>query len=414
MIAAIVVVAVCLLLEAFFSGSEIAIVSADRIKVRQRAAAGDRAAALLEQFYAAPQRILATTLVGNAFTVVTATVVLTLAILARGRPEWLPVAILSPTLLTFGEVIPKTLFQQNADRLAPTLIRLLWALSIVLAPVWWLVGWVTGAIQRLLGVAEQRALVTREELKLLLKGTATGSGAQKSEITEGERSMIRNIFEFGETTVGDLMVPLSEVFALPEGASLEVAAREALDKRHSRVPVFLERVDRVVGILHLFDLLRAGAKAGTVRDLMRPPIFTPESQLAVDLLRRMQREHHGMAVVVDEYGGAVGVVTIEDILEEIVGEIDDEYDRAEPLPITTEAPGVWRVAARTPLAVVNGTVGLQLKEGEDYESLGGFVLDQARRIPRVGEQLRVGTITIEVTRASDRAVEEVLIRTGKR
>ncbi|MBI5478593.1 MAG: HlyC/CorC family transporter [Deltaproteobacteria bacterium] len=412
MIAAIVIVACCLLLEGFFSGSEIAIVSADRIRVRQRAAAGDRAAALLEAFYEAPQRILATTLVGTNFSVVTATVVLTLALLARGKPEWLPVAILSPTLLTFGEVIPKTLFQQNADRLAPRVIRVLWVVSKLVTPVWWLVGRVAGAVSRLLGVAGQRALVTREELKLLLKGT--GSGPQKSEITDGERRMIRNIFEFGDTTVADLMVPLSEVFALPDGAPLEVAARESLDKRHSRVPVFHERVDRVVGILHVFDLLRAGAQAGTVGGLMRPPVFAPESQLAVDLLRRLQREHQGMAVVVDEYGGTVGVVTIEDILEEIVGEIEDEYDRAEPMPITTEAPGVWRVAARTPLGVVNSTVGLQLAEGEDYESLGGFVLDQLRRIPRVGEQLRVGTISIEVTRASERAVEEVLIRTGKR
>jgi putative hemolysin len=411
-ITAIAVVACCLLLEGFFSGSEIAIVSADRIRVRQRAAAGDRAATLLEAFYEAPQRILATTLVGTNFSVVTATVVLTLALLAHGKPEWLPVAILSPMLLTFGEVIPKTLFQQNADRLAPRLIVVLWFISRVVTPVWWLVGRVAGAVSRLLGVSAPRALVTREELKLLLKGTATGP--QKSEITEGERRMIRNIFEFGDTTVADLMVPLSEVFALPDDAPLELAAREALDKRHSRVPAFHERVDRVVGILHVFDLLRAGPKTGTVGELMRPPIFAPESQLAVDLLRRMQREHQGMAVVVDEYGGTIGVVTIEDILEEIVGEIEDEYDRVEPMPITTEAPGVWRVAARTPLSVVNGTVGLQLAEGEDYESLGGFVLDQLKRIPRVGEQLRVGTISIEVTRASERAVEEVLIRTGKR
>jgi putative hemolysin len=412
MTTAIVVAAVCLLFEAFFSGSEIAIVSADRIRVRQRAAAGDRAAALLESFFESPQRILATTLVGTNCAVVTATVVLTLSMLVSGRPEWLAVAILSPTLLTFGEIIPKTLFQQNADRFAARVIGPLWLISRVLTPVWWLVGSVSAVLTRGLGIGEQRSLVTREELKLLLK--APGAGAPQSEITEGERRMIRNIFEFGATTAADVMVPLSEVFALPQHATLADAAREALDKRHSRVPVFKGRVDRVVGILHVFDLLRAGAREGTVGELMRAPIFVPEIQSVGDVLRTLQRERQGMAVVVDEYGGTVGVVTIEDILEEIVGEIEDEYDRAEPMPITAEAPGVWRVLARTSIEHINATLRTQLPEGPEYESIAGLVLDRLKRIPSVGEKVRVGALIIEIIRANERAVEEVRLRTTRR
>jgi CBS domain containing-hemolysin-like protein len=412
-IAAIVVAAVCLLCQGFFSGSELALVSADRIRVRQRAAAGDRASRLLEAFYASPQRLLATTLLGTNLAVVTSTVAITLALLARGRPEWLPIAILSPALLTFGEVIPKTLCQQNADRIAPRVIGPLHLASRVLAPLWWGVGRVTLAVTRVLGLPEPRALVTREELTLLLKAPP-GGNPREGEITEGERRMIRNIFEFGETTAYDVMVPLSEVFALAEGASFEVAAREALDKRHSRIPIYRDRVDQVVGILHVFELLRAGAREGTVGELMRPPIFVPEAQPAVDLLVRLQRERQGMAVVVDEYGGAVGVVTIEDILEEIVGEIEDEYDRVEPLPISPEAPGVWRVRARTPIEQVNATLSLQLPEGADYESIGGLVLDQLKRIPAAGETLKIAGATLEIVKATARAIEEIRIRTGKR
>jgi CBS domain containing-hemolysin-like protein len=410
-IAALCVAGVCLVCQGFFSGSELALVSADRFRVRERAAAGDRAAKMLEAFYASPQRLLATTLLGTNLAVVTSTVAITLALLARHQPEWLPVAILSPVLLTFGEVIPKTLFQQNADRIAPRVIGALNVLARVLAPLWYVVGRVTLAITRWLGVPEPRALVTREELALLLKAAPPGS--PQSEITEGERRMIRNIFEFGETTAYDVMVPLSEVFALPETATLDAAAHEALDKRHSRIPIYRERVDQVVGILHVFELLRAGDRTGTVGELMRPAIYVPEGQPAVDLLVRLQRERQGMAVIVDEYGGAVGVVTIEDILEEIVGEIEDEYDRIEPLPITPEAPGVWRVRARTPIAQVNATLRLQLPEGEDYESIGGLVIDALKRIPPPGEKLKIAGVTLEVTKASERAIEEIRVRAGR-
>jgi len=408
MTAALLVVVVCLFIEGFFSGSEMAIVSADRIEVRKRASRGDKTAMLLEAFYKEPERILATTLVGTNLAVVIATVVFTLAVLRAGRPEWLSVAILSPTLLTLGEIVPKTLFQQNANKIAPKVIGVLFLLSKALGPVRWVVESLSGAISRVAGLGERKALVTREELKLLLRSSA--ATARESEITEGERRMIGNIFEFGSTTAEDVMVPLSEVFALPLGTSLRRAAEQVAAAGHSRVPIYRERVDLIVGVLHVFDLIRAGARDGAVEDLMRPPVFVPPSQLAVEVLRLLQRERQGMAVVVDEYGGSVGIVTVEDILEEVVGEIEDEYDKFEPLPITAEAPGMWRVIGRTPIATINETLGLALPEGEDYETVAGLVLSHLRRIPRVGEQANVGPVTIEVTRASERAVEEVRIR----
>jgi len=263
----------------------------------------------------------------------------------------------------------------------------------------------TQAVTRVLRIEEHRAVITREELELLLRApTAEG------EITEGERRMITRIFDFGETTVYDVMVPLSEVFALPDDASLDEAVREVQEKRHTRIPVYRERVDQIVGVVHSFDLLKAGARTGSVGELAKPGIYVPEGQAAIDLLVRLQRERQGMAVVVDEYGGAIGIVTIEDILEEIVGEIEDEYDTVGPSPIRQEGPGLYRVQGRTSIAQVNQATRAQLPEGEDYETVAGLLLDRLKRIPREGETVRVGNAVITIVGASERTIEEVRIK----
>jgi CBS domain containing-hemolysin-like protein len=151
-----------------------------------------------------------------------------------------------------------------------------------------------------------------------------------------------------------------------------------------------------------------------VGELAKPCIYVPEGQAAVDLLVRLQRERQGMAIVVDEYGGGIGVVTIEDILEEIVGEIEDEYDRADPSPIQQEAPGLWRVLGRTHVAQVNQITRAQLPEGEDYETIAGLLLDRLKRIPRQGETIRIGSAVITITAASERAIEEVRVKVSRR
>lgn len=408
---ALIVAAVCLVAEAFFSGSELAVVSADRLRIRRGVEEGRRSARLLSQFLATPQKLLATTLLGTQLAVVTSTITVTLALTERYADlgELITLATLTPILVVFGEIVPKSLAQQHADRLAPRVIYPLYLFSRLFAPAVYLMGRFSSWVSRRLGVGEHHKLVTREDLELAL----TLKHGQESEITDGERNMIARIFDFGELTASDLMVPLSSVAALPEQSTLEEAVLAVEDKGYTRFPVYRERIDRVVGIVHSFELLKAGQQEAAVGSMMRAPIYTPESQPAVDLLVELQRARQAMAVVVDEYGGAVGIVTIEDILEEIVGDIDDEYDEPEA-PIRREAEGVWRVRAQTPIREVNRALKLELPEGDDYETVAGLLLDRLKHIPHIGEILREGPLLLRVTAATERAVDEVQIRLTKR
>jgi len=410
---AFAVAGVCLLLEMFFAGAELSVISCDRIALRKDAETGSRPARLLEQFLDNKQRFLATTLLGTQMAVIVSTVTMTYAlhkVVSNDRAELYLLALMTPVLVIFGEIVPKTIGQQSADRWARRLVYPLWLASKLFSPVVAPLTQLSTAVLKGMRVPE-RKLVTREELELLLKTPSMSS--RRGEITEGERRMISRIFDFTDTTVADVMVPLSDVVALSETADLATATRQIEETQYTRFPVFRERVDRVVGTVHAFDILKAGQSDQKIGALARAPIFVPGNQKAVDLLVELQRARQGMAIVVDEYGGAVGIATIEDILEEIVGEIEDEHDVAAP-KIRKEAEGVWRVNARTPVAEVNRQLRLELPEGEEYESVGGLVLERLRHIPREGESVRFGTVLVKVVKANERAVEEVQVRLGKR
>jgi putative hemolysin len=260
----------------------------------------------------------------------------------------------------------------------------------------------------------KKAFVTRDELALLIESEPE---TDKPEISADEREMIANVFELSEYKVGELMVPLSEVTALPEEAPISEAALEVADKQHSRMPIYRSRVDDVVGIVHVFDLLQA-ASAGksdgrTVASLAHPPKYVPETMKGSDLLVELQTEQQHLAIVVDEYGGAVGIVTIEDLLEIIVGDIEDEYD-TEPSAIKAERPGSWRIEARTSVARINAELDLGLPESEDYETIAGLLIEKLRRIPAVRETITIGPLSIEIVAATDRAIETVRITKKKK
>ncbi len=412
---AVGIAAVCLVVEGFFSGSEIAMVAADRVSLRKKAEAGETGARLVLDFLGNPERMISTMLFGHNAAVVTATTVLTLAFIGAGSSEAAAVAVMTPIFLIFAEVVPKMLFQANADRLVTRIVYPLRVASIVFRPAIFIMESITGFVARLLKVEARRTLITRDELRMLIDMEQEGPAAIGGTINPAERQMIKSVLDFGNSTVYDVMVPLSEVTALPEDASIAEAAAEIADKQHTRVPVYRERVDQIVGVLWAHDVLAAEAtgRQGVVSDLARPAIFVPESKPTADLLVELQQSRQHLAVVVDEYGGATGICTVEDILEEIVGEIDDEYDKG-PSTIRSEGPGLWRVQARTPVAQVNTACDVDLPEGEDYESLAGLILEKLKRIPREGEQLRLGDVTLTVVSTTDRAIDEVRLRVARK
>lgn len=413
-----VVSAICLIFEAFFSSSEIAIVSADRAHIRRLAESGSRGARYVEEFLVNPHRLLATTLLGTQLSVVTSTVVITLWLYDHHpkHVELYLMAFLTPVIVIFGEIVPKAIVRQNASTIAPRMALVLYAAMKLLAPPVAVLSRLALWVQRRLGIDLHQPLVTREEIETLVDSPAaqpTGSSAAPvTDVTDGERSMISRILDLGSAEVYSVMVPLSDVTALPETASVAALAREIADKKYSRIPIYRERIDQIVGVVHAFDVLKAARSQVTAGQLMRAPIFVPESSQAMGLLARMEKARQGMAIVVDEYGGAVGVVTVEDILEEVVGEIDDEYDEAPPL-ISKQKDGSYRVMARISVQQLNRELGVGLPESDDYESLAGLLLDRLRHIPRQGEVVRLGNATVEIATANERKIEDVILRLGK-
>jgi putative hemolysin len=315
-------------------------------------------------------------------------------------------------MVILGHLVPKAIAGAHADKLVGFYAWVLVPVGWIMRPLVLVVSAFAGAATRLAGTDKKKAFITRDELALIIESEPAGD---KSGITADEREMIANVFELSEYKVGDLMVPLSEVTALPEDTTLGEAALEVADKQHSRMPVYRGRVDDIVGIVHAFDILAAGAegRARAVAEVARPASYVPGSMKAVDLLVQLQVGGNPMAIVVDEYGGAVGIVTVEDLLETIVGDIDDEYDD-EPSPIRQEKPGVWRVEAKITVAKLNQALDLGIPESDDYETVAGFLIERFRRIPVPGSHVQVSGASIEVVAATDRAVEAVRITKRKR
>ena len=408
----ILILAACALAEAFFVGSEVALSACDRNRLRARAAAGNKRASRAERMLTIPQVTLATTLVGANLAMLIAALAIALEIHDRGHSVlWAPLFVVPP-LLVLGHLVPKAIVQAHADTLVDLLATPLRGMSFLLRPIVAVVGGYASMLTKITRTDRKKAFVTRDELALLIESEPE---TDKPEIGADEREMIANVFELSEYKVGELMVPLSEVTALPEDAPIAEAALEIADKQHSRMPIYRSRIDDVVGIVHVFDILQAASKggAGTVATLAHPPAYIPETMKASDLLVQLQTERTHLAIVVNEYGSAVGICTIEDLLEIIVGDIDDEYD-TEPSPIRVERPNVWRVEARTPVARLNVELELGLPESEDYETIAGFLIEKLRHIPDRGETVSLPGINIEVIAATDRAIEAVRITKRKK
>jgi CBS domain containing-hemolysin-like protein len=390
----------------FFSAAEMAFIAANRLKLRHLAESGDRVAAAYLEAYRRPERILSTAKIGGPIAHVVAASAATFALLPvlGSTAPLIVTAALTPLMLVFGEIIPKAITREWATTLILWLYRpLTWA-AVILMPFVAVSNAVVRALLRAVGAREpdSRHFVSREELKALL---ALEPG--EADVTTQEAELIGKIFDLGDTTVREVMVPLVEVAMLPEDAPPEEAIRMIHQRGFSRIPIYRERETSVVGVVAAMDLLSRGAEASRLAELARQPYYVPESKRIDDLLREMQRHRIHLAVVVDEYGGSTGIVTLEDIVEEIVGEIQDEHDRT-PAAVERLPDGSYLVAARMNIAELNEALDWTLPK-QDYETVAGLVLATLGRIPRTGEEFQIPGYTITVMEADARRVAAVKI-----
>ena len=399
------VVLVCGIVQGFFSGSEIALVSADKVLIRTWRDQGTAAGRLLGKFIEEPEPILTTTLIGTNLCVVTGTTVFALLLKQHWQIEGglYTVLLLTPLLLLFAELVPKSVYRRYSTSIAPVVIHPLTWLSRMFTPLVFVVRWLTRFLLDALGAADSNHLgVSREELQLLL------GRSEAADVEEDEIEMINRIFDFSEVTVREAMKPLIEISAVEEMDLLQTALELFVETGYSRLPVYHERVDDIVGVLRATDLLDASDLSVPCKALMRPVPYAPETSKAETLLPQLQRQPPGMAIVVDEYGGAEGLVTVEDILEEIVGEIEDEHDEPST-DIRRRGEREFLVSARTEVDHLNGELDLDIPEADDYETLAGFLLERFGRIPAAGESTSTDGAYFTIVRASSRAIEEVQI-----
>jgi magnesium and cobalt exporter, CNNM family len=407
------VIIACVLVQAFFAASEIALVSADELKVRAESERGHAQARMLGALLERRDHLLALTLTSNNLATVIAAVILT-AFLHQTRPNlayWAPF-ILAPISLLLGEAVPKLLTLRNPLAVARVAARPLRVLATLVWPLLVAETLMSRALRRAAGVSAvgESVFLSREDLARLVHRRATGAEPPASDqILPAERQMISRIFRFSRAEARKAMVPLVGVVAVPEDTTIAQAIETVRREGYSRLPVFRGRITDIVGVVHVFDLLEAPDLSHRLSQVMRPVSYFPESMPLDEVLLAMQRTGENLAAIVDEYGGAAGIITLEDLLEEIVGEIEDEHDRDEQLARIVNRRTL-AVMGRAPIAELNERFGLKLPEGDEYATIGGLVVERLGHIAQPGEQLKVGDATITVIRSDARAVRELKLQ----
>ena len=404
--AALWIIVIALGMTAFFSAAEMAFIAANRVRLRHLAEGGSETASRYLEAFRQPERVLSAAMMGVTIAHVTASSVATWALLPvlGGAAAAVATLLLTPLMLVFGEVMPKAVAREWATALIRGLFRVIEFATWLLSPLTWATTTLVGRALRLFGrrTSGRRHFVSREELKLLLQ-----MEPEEADVTQSEAEMIDKIFDLGETTAREVMVPLVDVVALPATATPDEAVQLVQERGFSRIPIYTDRVLNMVGVVTAMDLLSRGGAAPDVRALMRPATYAPETKRIDDLLRELQKARVQLAVVVDEYGGAVGIVTVEDIVEEIVGDIQDEHDR--PAATIERLPdGSYRVAGRVGVNELNESLDWELPTG-DYETVAGLVLATVHRLPRRGEEFPVGAHTFTILEADERRILTVRI-----
>jgi len=402
----IFLILICIFCEGFFSGMETAMVSVDRARIKALAEQGAKKQALVEAVLHTPEKFFSTTLLGTNISVVLSNAIATFLIityLGEGY-KYITILIMTPIVLILGEIVPKTVYRYHAEEITPYLVYPFKVLSILFYPFVIVLTWLTKLFMMLFGVgsARLRPHATREDLENYLDMWNIDSSLRTA-----EKKIVERIFDFSETEVEDVMIPLVNVEALEVNDRIDKAVSCAQKTGYSRIPVFSEEAYNIIGIVHAFDLLTAQQKTQSLKDIMRPATYVPNTAPVDELLKQLRTKGNSIAIVVDEYGGTIGIVTIEDILEEVVGEIYDEYDKEEHFFVKI-GKNKYLVNARMEIDELNDHLKLQLPK-DDYETVGGFLLKHMEKIPRVNESFQFANLKFIITEADKRSIKKVSI-----
>ncbi len=407
----LLVILIFLLLKGFFSGSELAMVNSDKIHLRHEARMGNAGAKLVLNLFRTPDVMLGTTLVGTNIATVTITTLGTLIFvrLFGDAGDLVSVLVFTPFLLIFGEIVPKSVFQQKADTIVTRIIYGLRFFSYVFYPVIFVFSRVARVAARLFGGASSAAsgFISKDELRVLIDLSETASDSAAT-----SKQRIRRIFRFADTTVGEVMTPLAEVIGFNETREMAEAVRRVWSSGFNRLPVFRGNITNVTGVMTLstWDLLLPDIEQRPVSDFVKPALYLSPRQSLDQVLPLLRSRADHMAVVVDEFGSAIGILTMEDIFEEVVGPVDSGFDfdgmKSRRISIETVSDDAHLISGRAPISELNDSLKLGLPVGEAH-TIAGFLINRLRRIPQVGDTVQEQGYRYTVIEADARTATKV-------
>ncbi len=398
-----VLLIVLLILSGFFSSSETALFSISKTKARHLAKSGDKAFALINKMKEDPHTLLTTILIGNNLANVAAAALATsISIgLFSNYAIGLATAVMTFLILAFGEVLPKSIATRNNIIIARITIFPIYWLSFLFFPILVFLNF----IPKLTGKIKKSPGMTEEELMTFVEAVE-----EEGEIKEQEKELIHNIFEFDDTKTSEIMTPRADMFVIDADEPVQI--EQIIKSGYSRIPVIEGDSDHVVGILHLKDLFMHRINSDTqiqVRKIMDQPYFVPENKKLDRLLHQFQKRKRHLAIVIDEHGGVAGLITLEDALEEIVGEIRDETDKDESLIVETEK-GAWLVLGKTEIDEINEHLEMDIPDTNEYDTFSGYFLDQIGKIPKEKESITSGDFCITVNKMEGLRIKELFVR----
>ncbi len=415
-LATILLILLLISINAFFAASEIALISTRRVKLKLMKEDSQELEAI-QHLLERPNEFLATiqiciTLAGF-FASATGAVSLSRELGRKLESTSLPILgtlgeelavilvtfVISYLNLVLGELVPKRMALANPEKFALRIARPIVFLSRVFKPLVTLLSVSTDFISRILGIPQESVYsVTDEELKLFI--------AEQRNLPPDERRLINEVFDFGDTLAYEVMTPRTDMVCIEDNATIKDALELSLQSHFSRLPVYQGDLDNIIGFVHIKDILPHLSKGDMnkpVREIMRPIHFVPLTKRAMELLKELQQKRINMAIVLDEYGGTAGLVTIEDLLEELVGEIRDEHDR-ETAPYRKIGDDEYLVDASLPIESLNELLGLSLPESEEFESVGGLIMELLGKVPEEGEMVEVDDYQLKVERMKGKRI----------